>query len=636
MDTLLVEQLEVDERLKALASIYQLTDFIIAGERLTVTVGQYNNTKVPAWTTGTEIVLNAAQFDSHDFDDLVRFHGLNFHELAHVMFSPRAGTSLVQWAMEHFYAQAFNILEDQRIESLMTTKYPSTAPWLSASVLRWVLNDPNAVDLGYMFVRGRRYLPGELRGLLRSRFVRPEFISDINRIIDAYRRLVFPSDYTAARALIQEFDTILRQLYVDHGSVPDPNGHSEHPHHQPDTGRPVPVKDQRNLRDKMTEPKQDEGKPSPSEASDEDKEEGESEDAAGSGESESEESNENADEQSNRPNGSGRGDSSDDNDPDSKDNDDEEQRPGTGVGGQSGDLREVRDAVEDMLSDLLSSDEVRKDIRQVQRQIRIATGADVLPMTHYFEQEPLPEYSMMSHQLIQTLGRLREAGDPGWHREEDYGRINVIRWAIDRDPHTAFDRWDEGVNDICDIEAVIMLDSSGSMGCVAEQAFNAMWVLKRSFDAVEVSSTVIVFDHESNVLYKNGEQASPLVRTSFRGGGTDPVDGLNQAARIFASSNKTHKLLVAITDGQWGWHTDDYGLRSEDYIDRMNDAGVITALAFIPGLDPEHVTNEYLIELARENSHHAKIAAAAYGDNLVPFVANIVTDLMRSRLLAHR
>jgi hypothetical protein len=256
-DEQILDAFEVDQRLRALSNIYQLTDSIIAGERLKISVVQ-TPSPIPAWTTGTEIFFNADNVDTRDFDDVVKLHGLNFHELAHVLYSPRAGTSLLQWVIENSMFMPFNILEDQRIESLLTTRYPSTAPWLTAAVMRWVLKEPEALDRGYLVLRGRRFLPGEMRGMLRTRFARQDLLPELDRIIDTYRRLVFPTDYDQAQALVRAFNDLLREVMPDQ-NTPDPNGHHHDPQNVPTSGRPAPVKQQRELRDRMSQERQDEG-----------------------------------------------------------------------------------------------------------------------------------------------------------------------------------------------------------------------------------------------------------------------------------------------------------------------------------------------------------------------------------------
>lgn len=608
----------IDERMKALASVYQLADSIIAGEKISVSVGSVPQAQAPAWTSGAEIFINTATISLEDFDDIVRLHGLNFHELSHVLFTPRAGTNLSQFCMDNGLMPAFNMLEDQRIESLMTTKYPSTAPWLTAAIMRWVTSDQTALDKGYMFVRGRRYLPGELRGMLRSVFGRKDLLADIDRIVDTYRLLVFPTDYDAAKPLIEQMQRILEML----GSpfMQDPNGHGHAPWHVCDKGRPAPVREQRSLRDRMgsESPKANDNKP-----------EGEPGEDRGMGKDHDGVSGDSGEE----PADNGRSQQGEDSGQPSTDS-----SAGIGSGSVADELMDAaRQRAQEMLDALLKSDEVVDDIRRTRLSIEGATETPGLPTAINYDREPLPEFALMERHLTSTMTLLQQEAEPGWHRREDHGRLNVVRWTIERDIEEAFDRWDEGVTDAVDIEAVILLDSSGSMGAVLEEASNAMWVLKRAFDAVEMSTTVIAYDSTSETVYEAQERAGMVVRRPAKCGGTNPIGGLNQAARIFKNSSRKHHLLVVLTDGQWSNCTDQYGMTSHDYIKRMNEAGVSTVLGFIDAILADRIEmGQNLEELIEENRHHCKIAGLAQGDNLVPFISNMVTDLIRCRIRVSR
>lgn len=624
-----LDAIEVDERMKALAGVYQTADTVIAGERVKVSVGRFNNTEIPAWTTGVEIMINAEQVNTRDFEDLVRLHGLNFHELAHVLYSPRAGTTLMQWASENYYMPAFNILEDQRIESLLTMRYPSTVPWLTATVMRWVVNRPEAMDTGYLMVRGRRYLPGRLRGILRSQFAEPGLLHRIDKVVDAYRVLAFPSDYEQAKPLIREMHDILFEL--NRKTPKDPNGHSEAPYHVCDKGRPVSVKEQRQLRDQMGSEQQ------PGSPQDSTPQEGGDSDSSPSS-SPSEEPKESTASQDSNDSSSGGAAGSSEHDEDSRD---------LFSAKRDAQRESARRDIEEMFDDLLDRSDVQSDIRRTQKAIAEATGSEVIRRAPAVDHvDAIPEFAVMAHQLTNTLLRLREEAEPGWHRRVDSGRLNVVRWVVDRDPEEAFDRWDEGVADAVNIEAVILLDASGSMNGVINEAYNAMWVLKRAFDTVEISSTVIVYDEINDILYGSDESATAAVRVALnKGGGTDPTRGLQQAARILGNSSKSQKLLIVLTDGEWFSSVDDYGMSADNYIARMNDVGVTTALGFMVEANPEiykigegwvPATPEDVAQKIRENAHGCRLVAPADGHNLVPFISGIVTDMIRTKIRTSR
>jgi pimeloyl-ACP methyl ester carboxylesterase len=91
------------------------------------------------------------------------------------------------------------------------------------------------------------------------------------------------------------------------------------------------------------------------------------------------------------------------------------------------------------------------------------------------------------------LERLRADFDPAWERRTSSGRINAQRYMTGADLDEVFDRWDEGRDDAVDIEAVILLDVSGSMHSDATNAYESMWALKRALDKVGAGTTVVTF-----------------------------------------------------------------------------------------------------------------------------------------------
>lgn len=642
----LTQEQQVTERLRSLATVYQTTDRILcSGEGVQVRVESWAAVPAAAWTDGSKITINSAKITDTDTHNVERMHGVNFHEIAHVLFTPRVGTSLVSWVIANGFNQEFNILEDQRIETLLVTQYPSTAPWFTAAIARWVL-EGDCSKTGYTMVRGRRYLPGTLRGALRSTFFRQDALPELDRIIDEYIHLVFPADYDRAQQLIEDFARLLNDIRqspnADGIRFSDPNNHNERPVDVVSNGRPSGVSQQRKLRDRIADGEPEvvpqTPKPSDSESTDSD-----SSDDLSAGDSDDfdddfdfgDDFDDDADFDGGVPTDQFDGGSNtaspspNTNTPPPASTSTPSPTPGAGDG--PGSLENVlNDIAKEVLSDVRSQSEVRDEIRATQRKISNVGGSDVINRGNWEYQSPLPQYVALVKSLRRSLDRLLRKADPGWETHQPAGRINVDRWVRDNDVVTAFDSWDEGVHDVVDMECVIMLDESGSMGNTIKEATNAMWVLKRSLDRIGASTTVITFDTESRVLYHRKDKATTDVRYSFHSGGTDPVNGLSQAARIFARTDKSQKIFVILTDGEWNSRKDDEGVSSGEYLRRFNANGVTTALGFIAD---EDAASPYLLERLSEKG--CKITGVVNGAALVSFVSDIVTDALSKRL-AHR
>jgi hypothetical protein len=239
-------EIETLRKARGIASVYRTATRILTGENITVSLVNQGNYSVPAWTDGINIYINVSLIDLADFDSIERLHGLVFHETAHVLFSPRKHSKIVKWAMEGGFFRSMNCLEDNRIEHLLTSTYPSTAPWLSMMLARWVLqlSDP---ELVFPLVAGRKYLPQQIRDAAKGLYHTPARIADIDRVVNRYKELVFPMDYAEAMDLITEFHALVQVPEQLGGGSPWPEGGVCEDN--PTQGSPVGGKDQRGWRD---------------------------------------------------------------------------------------------------------------------------------------------------------------------------------------------------------------------------------------------------------------------------------------------------------------------------------------------------------------------------------------------------
>lgn len=161
------EEQERKVRLNALCRVYEQADRVLSGDPVIVNVVE--DGPAPAWSDGQTITINASSINDMDIETLTQINGLNYHELCHHLYTPRKGTTLVQHVLENDLMTAFNILEDQRIETLFVARYPSVAPFLVATCARWLAENKEEAVGNYLAVRGRRYLPVEIRqGFERS------------------------------------------------------------------------------------------------------------------------------------------------------------------------------------------------------------------------------------------------------------------------------------------------------------------------------------------------------------------------------------------------------------------------------------------------------------------------------------
>lgn len=607
------EEQERIVQLGALCRVYEQADRVLTGDPLIVNV--MSDGPAPAWSDGAAIYINQKEINDMDLETLTQVTGLNYHELAHHFYTPRKGTELIKWVLTNNYMEATNILEDQRIETLLVARYPAVAPYLIGTVARWLGNSPEEIAGGYVLVRGRRYLPVEIRQTYRDEFIFPELIPAIMDIIDEYRLLAFPRDYNKAKVLIQRFhDEVLKPIKGEGMDMSGgPNGCGKR---DPMVkGRPEPGKMQErdskaaggmgkpesiyvpkpksatNTNTKSTESGTGEAGPAPESAAEalqmrelsQQAHDGNSPVKAGTGHHDSK-------------------------------------------GGVADDIKTMLD---DAINDVLNNKAVQQDIKSKQRVIVGGDGKfEESTRNGKFDLTDVPVDIMMSYRkFARELERLRDECEPAWVKETPTGKLNVQRVINGCEIDEAFDRWEEGT-DGADVEAVILVDRSGSMssGRNDMHASLACWTIKRALESIEAPVTVYAFDDKNELAYKRNEKAN---RTRFKfiygNGGTNPYSALISAEQLLMSSRKKNKMLFIITDGVFDTNKND------EVISRINKRGILTAVTLIcSDRDFEYYNNNgYQEETLRHGAEiFGRISSAK---ELLPFAKAVVTGAIKKR-----
>lgn len=509
--------------LDSTCSVYQRTDRILTGLDITVQVTDDPQDHTPAWNDGKTITFNSNKIAEINEETLISLHGLNYHEVAHLLFTPRMGTELGKWVQENKLMQPFNMLEDARAEHLLATKYPSVRPFLIATIGDYLIDDPRLLGDSFTLLAGRKYYSYEARkqsAMLYAKKYGMEQAKLVYSLINEYRRLAFPRDYARAQEIISEFAKFAND-------VDGPNGCGHRPLLR--NGRPESGKSQEQLQE-GTEPNEDS-------LFDSDK------------------------------NSSGQSDKSDS---------DSDGKAGEGKWNTDKDealLDELQTAVERAKSDK----SLRAKVRDTQKAITADTSTKtLLPKQTPTLREPEGYEITVGRAFAQELERLRIDADPTWFREKPTGKLNVRRAmnADVNDINKLFDRWEIG-DDSHDIEACILIDRSGSMYRDIGSACRASWIIKRAIERINGSVTVMTFNHSSKVLYSAEQKASSKVAVVDASGSTDPYYALLETERVMSQSRKASKLVFLLTDGQF------YGEKNDPIIERLNKLGCNTNLVYL-------------------------------------------------------
>ena len=595
------------DKLTRLAQVFSRANSVLTSRLVTCHIVDDKQKNAPAWSGASDVYFNSAQVrDDFDAQALLSLQGLNFHELAHIRYTPRNGTEICRWVIENDKWQAFNALEDMRIEGLLVSRFPSVANWITATVLDYLVREEKALTTLYALVRGRRYLPIEIRTMARENYAIQSDLDELCDVVDSYRTLLFPEDTEVAKELITRYHDLLQNLPIidrpQNGSgegeggegtttvtvrIYDPNGHADRPTQGVESSNSRPAskaeqeQDRNGLPDvadsdesKTAKSKSDvvvdvslEAEPTtpqpttpttPQPTSDVDTDDVDVDDV--------DDVDTDFDDEF---------DFNDDSDSD----DDSDNNGGNGIGSGTDDVAKDNQVINDLLDEIV--DELSKELDRLSVQVN---GSPLLQgnnskepdKANYREVPVQQDLYLVAKAFARELERLRANHDPAWHKQVDSGRLNVARYLNGDDFDTVFDEWQEGRDDVTAIEAVICLDYSGSMsGTNADNAYKSMWAIKKALEQVNARTTVVLFDHKTKLLYGADEKAGKTIRDAGANGGTDPEEALLYAQNVLANSNQPIKLLFMITDGYWD------SAKGEEAVRTMKQSGVLTCQSLI-------------------------------------------------------
>lgn len=608
-------QLEIDkdsERLMRLTSVIGKFATTLTGRPIAVHIADNNvgdatyNTE--AWSDAENIWFNKNMIkDLSDPEVVAAIKGLALHEVSHIMLTPRSGSNLVKWAKQNDYMRAFNALEDQRIETFMAAKFSSVGAWLTSAVAKYLLANPTTHSTAYVMTHGRRYLPADLRNMIQGAYSIQDDTAELADIIDNYTvlNLSDSAHIPVAMQLIERYHNLVSKLgqekqqqemeqhgYSRSGSgwktVQDINGHQHRPENllkSSEKSKPMNKAGQDKIVDKVLKQRQQENQNGSGTDEGEEYEKPEAPDGCGpeggSGD---------------KPDGDGEGEGQ--SGAGGADGDTPVERPrGAGTGGEAT-MDELTNLLQRTLNKSIQS--IRQDVADTIKQLNgevVLTGKSIpVPSRKHFRNEPVaPAVINASRSFTKELELIKADYDPGWNRKVEAGKLNVERYMMGKtDLDECFDEWDMGREDAIDIECVVVLDISGSMGWTINEAYDSMWAIKRGMDKVGASTTVVTFGSQAEILYNANELASHTKRYGGTGGGTEPEHAIKYARNIFADSNRAVKIMIVITDGMW-WNAKE----TEDTIRILRSSGVVTALAYIDDRQhnvDQHPENEYVKE----------------------------------------
>lgn len=546
------------------SAVYTTADRVLTNQDVEAVFVNDNNSQVLAYNDGKQVVFNTAMLPTKDYDSddfLISLHGLNHHEVAHLLWTPRAGSGFMKHLVENRLLGAFNVLEDNRIETFMTQRYPSTIPFFLTNTTNNIINHPSNADKLeglYPLLCGRSYLPSEVLqelAVLFTSVTSVEVTQKVTSIVTKYRQLILPRDEAEGIQLITEFAQLL--------NLQDPDNKQDEGEGEGDGLESESSDDENAPTGKVTcgtchdRAPMKSGRPEPAS-----KQQG------------------NINKDNIKVDTSSEGLTKDDSDQDS---DESGNAKGNKADFDSNieskvDNKTDKTSIADMLKSHISKPETQESIERELRNLR-NTLKNASKHQHSIPKWSVksvsPVTNTMRHSAQRFASEIIQAeidSDPNWNKEQPSGRLNIKR-AMNLDVNnigTVFDRWefnDKGT----DIEACVLIDNSGSMSGYMDYACQSTWVIKRAIESINGKVSAFTFTTTSKRLYDSEDKASAIeYREVPAQASTNPIDALIEAQRVFSNSNATNKIVFILTDGYW-----DNSTRCNELILQLKRDGVL-------------------------------------------------------------
>ncbi|NBO56138.1 MAG: hypothetical protein EBU84_16460, partial [Actinobacteria bacterium] len=172
-------------------------------------------------------------------------------------------------ASSHYWHKMWNVLEDQRIESLFVARFPSARHFFTATVLKYIATyrpdgqenrDEQKQGAGYLLLTGRKYISKKVRNtyreLLKSDYqLTDQQVAEFELLVEQFRKLsTFKSQVEVENAvgIIRALGLWCIKHISNPTSIPEPEGGFEHDS-QAKTGKETGKRDSAEAQERREE-----------------------------------------------------------------------------------------------------------------------------------------------------------------------------------------------------------------------------------------------------------------------------------------------------------------------------------------------------------------------------------------------
>jgi hypothetical protein len=470
----------------------------------------------------------------------VDIRGILQHEIGHIRFTlpypsflktidgPMRET-LGTHSKAHF---AWNILEDQRMETLVVEAVPRIATYFETMVAEHIIMPDNGsawsspavatdkqLSNAWLLVSNRMYLNPKVRKTAKDMFLANGYDADEwFGIVESYKTA---TSYEAMAIAVLDAAKFITKMNPD--GVPQPI--TDHESQTEDTNR-----------------EGDPAPPTPCDPSEDDLDTPEEEGGAGGEEADTEDTDDDI-------SGSG-----------SATSDVEEVESDSSTTTYSKEdaptPRDLRDVLDEVIADNLKEQYTHSEIIETLADARERTTAGKgLPEAPQSGKPMTPDQEDMAHRIAigmeHALNDFVTASQPAWLRHQDRGIIDPLAFRTKEVGALDYHRRLEGdFSSGVDLHLSMLCDVSGSMqGKEIEQLSIGMYATALACNRIGIKTTFVLWsgDHNTGKVWVDGNP-TPVIWGAD--GGTDPTSALNDLDN-HNEENSTNHLVLIFTDGAW-------------------------------------------------------------------------------------
>jgi hypothetical protein len=487
--------------------------------------------------------------------------GIGYHEIGHCRFTTPFPTLYRlagrEGAIDSRLHQAWNILEDQRMENAVVADSPVIADYFTTMVLQHVIANPSGWSSAWVMLYGRYYLPSALRSRFRGDFRKThgtDLLHDVEHVIGGY---LAATDAKIMMARVDDFQEILASLPrltdgVDkHNTPPEGPGNwrsddDEEERIASSGGSPTPPSPEQESGDSTDESDDDaDSEGGTGQAGDEE----EGGDPQGTGQSGGEEDGEEDGEEGNQGSGTEGNDNNNGTEGNSKSPNSDGASSGSNLDGP------LDKAIEQALNDALSKRSEDKGIDAAVRHINETANTQRIVLERNSRTTPMRgdgevqrKAQILAEDIERALQIASADNEPVWQSRQTKGMLDPFQYRTKIGGSQEYRRRYADDGDLgFDISVVLALDVSGSMQGNEDALGACAYATKRACDALDIPCVVTTFNHDGELLLDRLDK--PEFVTPTTSGGTNPITVMEALDEW--TYDRTHQLVVIMTDGMF-------------------------------------------------------------------------------------